>query len=383
MTLRLGKCHLCGKLDRVLTYEHVPAQSSFNSEAVETFGLEHWLSRDADGSMKDGELQPRGAGAFTLCDPCNSRLTGSLYVPELKEWTTRGFGLFKDVIKAGAGANLVEAVFRQVHPAAFLKQVIAMLASINSADFMDHHPALREFVLNPDALGLPSRYQFYLAVTAPGTTLARNGGLSARFIEGSWNAVWVTDLVWPPFAYVMTIDEPAPYLAAGNITDFANRRRTDKVDVNLTLPILVVDQPYPGEFSDPANIATASTPFPTRDSTRVPLQIKLADGEMRTGQVTIPTPVSRWRGDDLWDLVSDAMRLTAVQAGDKYTLTARWTAIDAVVEIESAGRVAVLAPGAVPLVAIEEFTGHVPAPLSGTCSSTHTLEGKLSEPQAR
>ena len=42
MALPQGPCHLCGK-QKVLTYEHVPASSSYNNEPVEMFGFEHWL----------------------------------------------------------------------------------------------------------------------------------------------------------------------------------------------------------------------------------------------------------------------------------------------------------------------------------------------------
>jgi hypothetical protein len=38
----IGTCHLCGQQKR-LTYEHLPAKSSFNRESVEMFGLDSWL----------------------------------------------------------------------------------------------------------------------------------------------------------------------------------------------------------------------------------------------------------------------------------------------------------------------------------------------------
>lgn len=123
---------------------------------------------------------------------CNSEITGSLYVPELKKWVRGGAGILQQIFK-DAGASGVQCVFKEVYPALFLKQVIAMLASINSAKLLEDHPALRNFVLDRNAVGLPPRYRFYLAFTHPKSSLARYAGLSAHIPEGQWCATWVTD----------------------------------------------------------------------------------------------------------------------------------------------------------------------------------------------
>ena len=70
MALPQGPCHLCGK-QKVLTYEHVPASSSYNNKPVEMFGFEHWLKRTPSGEMSGGELKDRGAGVHTLCADCS------------------------------------------------------------------------------------------------------------------------------------------------------------------------------------------------------------------------------------------------------------------------------------------------------------------------
>jgi hypothetical protein len=65
-----------------------------------------------------------------------------------------------------------------VRPAFFLKQLVAMLASVNQPTLLDDHPELRRFVLEREATGLPSRYQFYLGLTHPKSTVFRFAGLS-------------------------------------------------------------------------------------------------------------------------------------------------------------------------------------------------------------
>jgi len=247
MALPQGPCHLCGK-QKVLTYEHVPASSSYNNEPVEMFGFEHWLKRAPSGELSGGELKDRGAGVHTLCADCNS-LTGGQYVPELKEWTGRGMSIVVQAMKEGPPpGNAVECADKRVRPALFVKQLVAMLASVNQPTLLDDHPELRRFVLEREATGLPSRYQFYLGLTHPKSTVFRFAGLSPLVRDGLWCVTWVTDLVWAPFVYAMTIDEPAPLFAIGNIGAFADRKHNQVEDMILQLPLLVGEQPYQVSF---------------------------------------------------------------------------------------------------------------------------------------
>ena len=54
-----GMCHLCGEL-KGLTYEHVPARSSYNHEPAELFGLESWLRQAPSGEMAGGVVLEAG-----------------------------------------------------------------------------------------------------------------------------------------------------------------------------------------------------------------------------------------------------------------------------------------------------------------------------------
>jgi hypothetical protein len=69
--------------------------------------------------------------------------------------------------------NAVECTLKKVRPALVLKQLVAMLASVNQPTLLDDHPELRRFVLEREATGLRSRYQFYLGLTHPKSTVFR------------------------------------------------------------------------------------------------------------------------------------------------------------------------------------------------------------------
>jgi hypothetical protein len=179
-----GRCHLCGE-EKGLTYEHVPARSSFNDSSAEMFGFESWLGRSSDGEMTDGDVKERGAGAHTLCYRCNTEITGDHYVAELKRWTRIGMSVAQKSTQKPDG-NAVEITIQRAYPARLLKQIVAMLASVNSVSLLDHHRSLREYVMSPEAIGLPERYQFYLLVTHPTSSIARYGGLTVALAPGTW-----------------------------------------------------------------------------------------------------------------------------------------------------------------------------------------------------
>lgn len=372
MGLPQGPCHLCGH-QKVLTYEHLPASSSYNTAPVEMFGFEHWL-RQGPGEMTGGEPKERGAGVHTLCAGCNS-LTGGQYVPELKEWTHRGMAVVAQVTKDGQPAgNAVECIFRKVRPALFLKQLVTMLASVNTPTLLDHHPELRRYVLEREATGLPSRYQFYLALTHPSSSVFRFAGLSPLIRDGIWCVTWVTDLVWPPFAYLMTIDEPAPRFPIGNISAFADHKYNQVEDVTMQLPLLVGEQPYPGEFSDPTQPLDEPKRFPTRTSVRIPFEIQFASGEHREGELSHPTALADWTGGELREVIRELLRLLCVDKNHSYEFVVRWDRSSVLVEVRSGEGLVRLVDLLIPLTAVREFIGHDAAlPERGECRHPDVL----------
>jgi hypothetical protein len=61
-----GRCHLCGE-EKGLTYEHVPAKSTFNAKPVEMFGLESWLGRTPDDLCHERVIDALTPGAVGGC----------------------------------------------------------------------------------------------------------------------------------------------------------------------------------------------------------------------------------------------------------------------------------------------------------------------------
>src|SRR5437667_12057859 len=74
-----GPCCLCG-VTGPLSFEHVPPQSAFNKDTVLLAEVKRMLGRDWWPERHNLETTPqeRGAGRYTLCEPCNTR-TGGWY----------------------------------------------------------------------------------------------------------------------------------------------------------------------------------------------------------------------------------------------------------------------------------------------------------------
>ena len=83
-----GPCHLCGVHTR-LSFEHVPPEAAFNRYPIVRATREQILSPD-EFSGEGGIVEPRGSGAYTLCERCNS-FTGGCYGAEYASWARQGF----------------------------------------------------------------------------------------------------------------------------------------------------------------------------------------------------------------------------------------------------------------------------------------------------
>ena len=247
-----GVCHICGNT-LPLTYEHVPPRSAFNDEPADIFNYLDWASRDEAGNMSGGTRQQRGWGAFTLCQDCNSN-TGSWYVPALSTFVRAGLSVLIQLTpdevanqRSGQGATVE---FVDTYPLRFLKQVVTMLLSANGPEFGRRNPDLVSFVLNREQQGLPERYDFFLSFFRG--PMGRMVGLSARF-DGTGTSL-LSEIAYPPFSYLMTIDTQNPILPAGNISHVANYAYDEMATIRLNMVVGFGHTPFPGDFRSMADI---------------------------------------------------------------------------------------------------------------------------------
>jgi hypothetical protein len=236
-------CQVCGAVTD-LTFEHLPPRSTGNRQRTELVDIHAWPRGEEHGSTEKGRISQKGAGADTLCEECNNR-AGRLYVPELRRWVRVGNAALAQLEPAQFDSQ-VEPVYvvlemENMRPGRFLKQVATMLLAQAMAGVARKHIELRDYARDPTSTSLPPRYQFYLAL---------NGGPGARYNGGSiamqsGGTVFAVELSFPPFTYILSIDQECPAIETGNITNFAELGIDQTADVKMQLRLGFSHTPLP------------------------------------------------------------------------------------------------------------------------------------------
>jgi hypothetical protein len=217
-----------------MSFEHFPPRSAGNQGRAEVLGIDAWLRREDDGTTERGRIVQKGSGAYTLCKACNNR-AGRLYVPEFTKLTRTGNRALSALdpappeIDQQLESGYLHAEMQEVRPARLMKQIVTMMLAMSPSGFSEKHPDLTAYASEPDRIGLPNRYQLYLAFYAG--PIARFNGGSAILHEGK--TLFVLSLCFPPFSYVLSIDEEEPAIETGNVTSFT----TVGIDAEATITI--------------------------------------------------------------------------------------------------------------------------------------------------
>ena len=236
-----GACHICGTFGK-LSYEHVPPSSAFNDRPVLHTTLLKLLNKANLDGLTGKKLQ-RGAGSYTLCERCNS-LTGHWYGGAFAEWAHQAM----NVIVATRGQTTLIHHFH-IFPARIIKQIICMFFSVNSPDFRLAHPDLVKFVLDRDTKYFPSNIHLYAFYTM--ADRSRSAGVTVRAdrIHGGVRFHTISEMTFPPFGFLLTIDCEWPDKSLGDISGFANFDFKDWVcGLTMRLPIMPIYTAYPGDY---------------------------------------------------------------------------------------------------------------------------------------
>jgi len=237
---KTGVCHICGNYGK-LSFEHVPPQKAFNSSRrVVIVGFDNMVSLGPDDVPK-GPIQQRGAGDHTLCESCNNT-TGTWYAADFIQWCYQGM----DVLQR-TNFNPSIFIFHHLYPLRILKQIVTMLFSVNDQDkFRQAFPELAEFVLNKEKRYLPPRFRFFTYFN-PGDRFRYNG-LSSKIDLETGRVTALTEISYPPFGYVMTLDTDPPDRRLLEISHFARYRYNDFRSMELKPPVLPTATYWPGDY---------------------------------------------------------------------------------------------------------------------------------------
>ena len=234
-----GRCHICGDFGP-LSWEHVPPKQAFNSRPVEAHPWIESLDFGIDDERPRGKVLQRGMGGYTLCERCNN-LTGHWYGTEFINWCYRGRDI---LIQAEGKPSLV--YLHYVLPLRVIKQVATMFFSACGENFRDNCDDLVGFVLNRERRYLPPRYDFYAYYNIEGTYRFSSIVATAR-LDRNQTSVF-SEITFPPYGYVLTLDSPPPDHRLFSISHFANYDYDEFRTFEMRLPVLPTFLTMPGDY---------------------------------------------------------------------------------------------------------------------------------------
>lgn len=238
---RVGICHICGVLGE-LTFEHVPPRAAFNDRAVVNTPFEKIVNIGDLDNLENlkGPVSQKGAGSYTLCAKCNND-TGAWYGNAFVSWAYQGLRLAEH-------STIAPSLYHVFHifPLRVIKQIICMFFSANPSAFHKAQPDLVRFILNKDQKYLDPKIRLYTYFNTSGRS--RQSGISGLLnIEERGHKIF-SEISFPPFGYIMSMNSPPPDKRLVDISHFAQYGYNQWVDIAVNLPVLPVYTWLPGDF---------------------------------------------------------------------------------------------------------------------------------------
>ena len=252
-----GQCWLCGRVGK-LSFEHVPPKSAFNDRKVFYDYVANTLKN------RRVKISQRGVGDYTLCKSCNNN-TGRFYGASFAEFCQRG----ADVLYQADGYPTPCYEYK-TYPLKVLKQIVTMFFSTNGPEWRKSCPELKKFVLNKWERHLPPKYRIFIYYNIEGSFLKHTGIQSKAEFDPDWIASptisKISEIVHPPFGYVMTIDSDKPDDRLFEISKFGKYQYDERKHVYLKIPLLPIYTIYAGHYPSRKDIEEAERKYPDEPS---------------------------------------------------------------------------------------------------------------------
>jgi hypothetical protein len=240
----LGNCHLCGTYGN-LTFEHVPPRAAFNDKPVIALSFDDAFELRPEDAPK-GPVQQRGMGKHTLCADCNNK-TGHWYGGSFVDWCYEGL----TILQGSKGKpTLYHSSYS--YPLRIIKQIATMFFTACSDGFASKNEELVRFVLNKKITGLSPKYRFYTYYNIEGRLRFSNIVGLINIEEGT--SSFISEITFPPFGYVMSLDSVPEDKQLVEISAFANYGYYELASISRRFSLLQTYMPSPGDYRpyDPA-----------------------------------------------------------------------------------------------------------------------------------
>lgn len=241
----------------MLTFEHVPPRCVYNDDAARWYDFNSF-ERLVDGQPARYESMQRGTGFHSLCSDCNTYCSNQGYVEELRllgrsigrKWSE--FMPPYEEHDATEGPSHFTGKAARMHPARIMRQVIAMFLAMSSEDAALAYPRLGQFVLDPEAQGLP--YDARVWMTIIRGPVGRWVGLGGTEWNDHGRSYPYAELVTVPLSFTLVLGTKLPHLTFCEITSWADRGVDEAVAGEIQIPIGFSHTDVPGDFRTRAQI---------------------------------------------------------------------------------------------------------------------------------
>lgn len=235
----IGICRICGTHGQ-LSYEHVPPEKAFNNHKhYYEAKMDELIKRD-DGhfgtsfdelySDRKAKKKQGGIGFNTICSSCNNN-TGSWYGSDYVDWVQQSVGILS---RTQNKPSLYYPTY--FFPLRVIKQVITMFFSINYEGFYKQEPELQQFILDKERRFLNPKFKIYTYYNVEGELRYIGNNVIGNLSDAS--TIKISELTFPPFGFVLTINSNSPDKRLTDITHFCNFSYNHWTDVYQKFSIL-------------------------------------------------------------------------------------------------------------------------------------------------
>jgi len=127
-----------------------------------------------------------------------------------------------------------------------IKQIITMFFSVNGAQFQTAQPDLARFVLDRDRRGLDKKVRLFCYFLVAGK--ARSIGVCAAIDMNTKRTTVMSEISFPPFGYLMTLDSEPPDDRLFEITHFSEYGYNERPSLTLRIPHVPTHTALPGDY---------------------------------------------------------------------------------------------------------------------------------------
>jgi hypothetical protein len=236
-----GPCHLCGRTGK-LSFEHVPPEAAFNDQKVLLADIHKVLGGGMFAQLENptGKEQQRGAGAYTLCEPCNNK-TGGWYGKAYVAFAKQLFPF------CSMPPDRVATIPCTIKPLNVLKQILVMFCSASSPTVTQKKPDLVRYLMNPESRDAGQERVFLGLYDLVNSKSSRQSGLTGR-INGHHGVQLFSEISFPPFNLVCSVSGGNPDPGLIEITWFKNFAYGEIANISLTLRNLAVNSVFPADY---------------------------------------------------------------------------------------------------------------------------------------